>query len=297
MAKWLPHIGLRTIKTAIAVALALLIADLRGSPAAIFAAIGAIVAMNRTLGDAVQSCLTQFFGILLGAGFGSIMVLVFNNFRYPGIAIGIIGLILLCVKLKLQFAVPLACIVFVSICLSPAEEALFYGLNRLIDTSIGLGVALIINIILKPYKNHKKIRNLFLHYLQVLPGYINTRVIEGQYPDLTPLYQQISQISEELLVFEKQNLFRMEDHAEQAVFFRGCEQLAQSLLQELVALCGMGEEINLYEKNTKRFHIIGLAEVQGIKKESQKEEDIVSNYHLSNFLDAYTFLSDFILME
>lgn len=294
MANWLPHIGLRTVKTAIAVALALFIADFRGSPASIFAAIGAIVAMNRTLGDAVQSCLTQFFGILLGAGFGSVLVFVFQDFRYIGIGIGIVGLILLCTKLKLHYAVPLACIVFVSICLSPADEAIFYGLNRLFDTTIGLGVALIINIIVKPYNNHKKIRNLFLHFLQMLPHYVEERVVGGKYPDLSSVEEQIVQIKEELDVFEKQNFFRQKNHAEQAVYFRGCEQLAQSLLQELRALCEMNEKINLYTENAKRFHIIGLHDVQGTEGKSQQKEDIVSNYHLANFLDAYYYLCDFI---
>ena len=77
MGHLLPHIGLRTVKTGLAVALALFFADLRSSPAAIFAAIGAIVAMNRTVGDAFQSCRTQFFGILLGAGFGAVFVNLF----------------------------------------------------------------------------------------------------------------------------------------------------------------------------------------------------------------------------
>ena len=66
MARHLPHLGLRTVKTGLAVALALFFADLRGSPLPIFAAIGAIVAMSRTVGDAFETCRTQFFGILLG---------------------------------------------------------------------------------------------------------------------------------------------------------------------------------------------------------------------------------------
>ena len=67
MARFVPHIGLRTVKTGLAVALALFFADLRSSPLPIFAAIGAIVAMSRTVGDAFETCRTQFFGILFGA--------------------------------------------------------------------------------------------------------------------------------------------------------------------------------------------------------------------------------------
>ena len=42
------HIGLRTIKTGLAVVLALLLDSLRPNPLPIFAAIGAIVVMSRT---------------------------------------------------------------------------------------------------------------------------------------------------------------------------------------------------------------------------------------------------------
>ena len=107
--RFLPHIGLRTVKTGLAVALALFFADLRGSPALIFAGIGAIVAMSRTVGDAFETCRTQFFGILLGAGFGAVFVNLFEGFRYVGTGLGLIALILLCVQLKLQFACPSAC--------------------------------------------------------------------------------------------------------------------------------------------------------------------------------------------
>ena len=91
--KHLPHIGLRTVKTGLAVALALFFADLRSSPLPIFAAIGAIVAMNRTVGDAFETCRTQFFGILLGAGFGAVFVNLLVGFRYIGIGIGLILLL------------------------------------------------------------------------------------------------------------------------------------------------------------------------------------------------------------
>lgn len=297
MAKVLPHIGLRTVKTAVAVALALLIADLRGSPAPIFAAIGAIVAMNRTLGDAVQSCLTQFAGILLGAGFGAVFVNLFEGARYFGVALGIVGLILLCVELKLQFAVPLACIVFVSICLSPADGAFLYGLNRLLDTSIGLGVALVVNIVLKPYNNRARIAALLTHFLQSVPAPLAERAVHGRYPDLSALETQLGRIGTELDIFEKQNFPRTRDHAAQAAYLRGCEQLASAIVQELRALCAMDERGRLSPENAKRLASMGLAVPEQLPAAPCRAADIVGNYHLGNLLDAYGYLSDFNLME
>lgn len=297
LGRYLPHVGLRTVKTGAAVALALLFATLRGSPAPIFAAIGAIVAMNRTLGDAFQSCVTQFFGIIAGAGFGLLFVTLFGNFRYIGIGLGIIGLILVCIQFRLHFAVPLACIVFVSICLSPPDEAFIYSVNRLLDTSIGLVTALAINVAIKPYNNRAQISKLLTHLLQTIPHYIGERVLHGHYPDLSPLHAQLDRISEELEIFEKQNWPRHSDHDQQTVYLRGCEQLAQTMVHELGALCAMDERGRLSRANAERLGVLGLRVPETMPGDAHTEADVVGNYHLSNLLDAYLYLSDFNLMK
>lgn len=297
MIRLLPHVGLRTFKTGLAVALALLFADLRGSPSLIFAAIGAISAMSRTVDDAFATCRTQFFGITLGAGVGCVFVSLLHNFRYFAIGLGLIGLILLCVRLKLQFAVPLAGIVFVSICLAPAEQAVVYSLNRLADTAIGLATALVINIAIKPYNNRAAITRLFTHFLQQVPACLEARVLHGRYPDLAPLSAQMQRISDEITVFEKQNVFRTPDHDSTAVYLRGCEQLASSIVQELSALCAMDERGRLSPENAAGLNHLGLTVPSDLPAPSTREADVVGNYHLRNLLDAYRYLEEFICME
>lgn len=293
MERHLPHIGLRTVKTGLAVALALFFADLRSSPLPIFAAIGAIVAMSRTVGDAFETCRTQFFGILLGAGFGAVFVHLFAGFRWIGVGLGMIVLILLCNQLRLQFAVPLACIVFVSICLSPAEEAFGYGANRLLDTTIGLATALAVNIIVKPYNNRARIDSLFRQFLRSVPAYVDERVLQGHYPDLSPLRVQLDRIAAELAIFGKQGLLRRRSDGDEAVFLQGCEQLAQSVWQELSALCAMDERGRLSPENAEKLSALGLAAPAGLAAPPQTEADVVGNYHLDNLLRAYGFLAAF----
>lgn len=293
VARHFPHIGLRTVKTGLAVALALLFASLRGSPLPIFAAIGAIVAMSRTVGDAFETCRTQFFGILLGAGFGTVFVHVFEGLRWFGTGVGIILLILLCIRLRLQFAVPLACIVFVSVCLSPASEAIGYGANRLLDTTIGLATALAVNVVVKPYNNRARIESLLRHFRESVPAYVDERVLHSRYPDLMPLRAQLDRIHAELTTFEKQKLFRRDGHAEQAAYLRGCEQLAQSVLQELTALCTMDELGRLTPENAAQLSVLGLEAPDGMAAPPRTDADIVAGYHLGNLLTAYAYLADF----
>lgn len=287
------HVGPRTVKTGLAVSLALFLADLRGSPSPIFAAMGAIGAMNRTLGDAFETCLTQFCGILFGASFGTVFVNIFPEFRYVRVGLGLIVLILICVGLNLHFAVSLAGIVLISICLSPPEEAFFYGLNRLCDTSIGLVTALIINVCIKPYNNYGKVCQLLTDFLQSIPTYVQERVLDGRYPDLLPLRQKMVRLSNELAIFEKQRLFHAQERKDQAVMLRGCEQLAQSILNELSALCTMDEQSRLSTENAERLSVMGLSACAPISVSSQA--DIVGNYHLANLINAYEYLREFLL--
>lgn len=288
----MPHIGLRTVKTGLAVALALWLADLRGSPSPIFAAIGAIVAMHRTLGDAFQMCLTQLFGILLGAGFGTVFVSLIPAFRYLGIGLGLIGLILLCVQLKLQYAVSLACMVFVSICLSPPEEAFFYGSNRLLDTSIGLITALAINILLKPYNNAARITSQLEQFLAAVPPFVEQRELLGHYPQIEPLRAQLRRLNSELEIFEKQYAVHERTHRQDAIVLRGCEQLAQIIVQELSALCAMDERGHVSPENAERLAILHLTVPEDLPAPSRSREDIVCNYHLENLLRAYQYMQD-----
>lgn len=297
MARIVPHIGLRTVKTGLAVALAMFFASLRGSPALIFAAIGAISAMSRTVGDAFESCRTQLTGIILGAGVGVICVSLFARLHYLGVGCGLVVLILVCVRLKLQFAVPLSCIVFVAIWLAPAGSALEYGFNRLLDTAIGLATALVINVAIKPYNNRRRIVGMLLHFQQAVPAYVRERVVDGHYPDLSPLSAQLERIADELAIFEKQRVFRVRDHDGQAVFLRGCEGLARRIWQELNALCAMDEKGRLSPENAERLSLLGLSAPAGGCAPPETPADIVGNYHLDNLLRAWQFLGEFCLTE
>ncbi len=249
--------------------------------------------MSRTLGDAFKTCLTQFFGIILGAIFGTVFVNIFEDFRYIAIVLGLIALIPVCVYLKLQFAVSLACMVFTVICLSPPNEALAYSVNRLIDTTIGLFTALSVNVLIKPYNNRTRIDTLIRKFLSSVPGYVEELVVNGRYPDIEPLNRQLSRIDWEVGIFSTQHLLRQPDHEEQTAFLQGCSQLAHSVIQELTVLCTMDERGNLSEQNSKALGILGLTVPEEAVRKVKTQADAVSNYHLEKLIESYRFLKEF----
>ena len=188
------RIGQRAVKTALSVGIALAVAQILGSSLPIFAAIGAISVMSRTWSDSLQESLTQvagtFLGYLIACAF--VLWLPWRPQFFLWMAVGTLCVITLCIALRLNFAIPLASIVFADVCLYTGGDAVVYGFHRFTDTMVGLAVALVVNIVIRPYNNRQKILDM-MHELQkqFLP-LLEARVIAHRYPDLAPLRNKMN---------------------------------------------------------------------------------------------------------
>ena len=137
------RVGQRAIKTAVSVGLALALAMVLGSSLPIFAAIGAISVMSRTWVDSLKESLNQIAGTFLGYLIACVFVTVLPNPTFfVWMALGVLCVISLCIGLKLNFAIPLASIVFADVCLYTGGDSIVYGFHRFTDTLVGLVVAL-----------------------------------------------------------------------------------------------------------------------------------------------------------
>ena len=140
------HLGLRTMKTAVAAVIAMVLVGLYGANEAnvFFAIMGAMVAMEPTFKASLEACLTQIIGVLFGAAVGLIL---FALHIPPLIAMGI-GIVLVIVLyngLKIRFSPTLACFIVVTLCIDPGLHPVSYALERVWDTAIGLIVGMAIN--------------------------------------------------------------------------------------------------------------------------------------------------------
>ena len=117
-----------------------------GSSLPIFAAIGAISVMSRTWVDSLKESLNQIAGTFLGYLIACVFVTVLPNPTFfVWMALGVLCVISLCIGLKLNFAIPLASIVFADVCLYTGGDSIVYGFHRFTDTLVGLVVALLVS--------------------------------------------------------------------------------------------------------------------------------------------------------
>lgn len=143
-------IGMRNIKTAIAVTLCIVFFAVFGQNG-FYAGIAAVVCIQSTIQNSFKAGLMRFSGTVIGGfiGFITMEVLIFSPdfLDVLWIFLSISITIYLCVLLKKSEACQIACIVLLSLILNHTEpnKALFYAVERVVDTSIGIGIAVCAN--------------------------------------------------------------------------------------------------------------------------------------------------------
>ena len=269
------HIGLRMFKTALAVTIALAIARLFQSYSPIFAGLGAVVAMARTLRESLDAAKTQFVGVILG-GIVSMLLLVIDP--TPSVLLiggGVLVALALCGIFKLYYAVSLTAIIVLSVCVSTGGDPPLVALGfRLIDTSIGLSVALAVNMLIKPYNNRHRVTSLLHKLADAVPACLEQRFVYDLTPDLTPMVTDLRALDVELDIFRRQHFRRRE--------------------QELSALCTLDLPGIPDEDNCRRLEELGLTLPDFTGRKSTEEIDFVCNYHLKTALQAREYLLELL---
>lgn len=296
MLRW-KHIslGTRVVKTAIAVTLSVfLIRFFTTDDLSVFyAAFGALIAMDTTFSNSLRQGLTQLIGVLAGTVMGYLSVLLFPSMTPAWMAgLGVLLLIVLCNALKLSFSASLSCIIFLSACLTPTDDIVRDSLFRLRDSSLGIGIALAVNALIQPYNNKKRILALLGALRAQIPGEIEQIVVREQFPDLQESIALLRRLDRELSLYHSQHFFHRK-HDDEALL-RGCYQLAQRMLQEMEAICGMDCLGDLAMENAAVMQELGmeLPEAGLPERKCTRHDTIVMNYHLDKLLSSYQYLGE-----
>ena len=281
------HIGLRTIKTAAAAIIAMMIVDAYGATTSklIFAMLGAMAAVQPTFKESVASCLTQIVGVLFGAAAGLLLRLL------PGpdlvaVGIGMVLVITLYHSLRIPYSPSLPCFVVVMVCVTPDVHPIIYAAERIWETAIGLGVGMAINTLVFPYDNSRRIRATAEGLDKVLIAFLE-EVFDGDdiLPDAKAMRRTIDDLQRELELFSNQKLIlRLRRQQEELETFRLCENKARELVARMEVLSQMGRPGRLDGENRRRLLACGANIRDQRPLDSVLERDVVTNYHVRQIL-------------
>ena len=151
------HIGLRMIKTVIAVLICALLGWLRGQPA-FFAMIAAVACMQNTTGKTVEIAFNQVLGTVTGALFGLAAIYIeyligLQNIMpvyYLLVSLMLIPVIVITLLIKKPSISSFSCVVFLSVAVTQigAASPWLYALERTLDIFLGVVVAFLVNLAL-----------------------------------------------------------------------------------------------------------------------------------------------------
>lgn len=162
----MPKIGMRMIKTAIAVFLCFLVGTVRTDGTVFYSAIAAVLCMQSEIEDSKEKAKSRIIATIIG-GIAGLIFLNIEKYlipmpieivRYFIISMVIIVLIYFTVVIKQPSASYLSCVVFMSVTVSHVNDinVSSFALNRVFDTLIGIIISLAVNQIHLPFLRRKK---------------------------------------------------------------------------------------------------------------------------------------------
>ena len=287
-------LGPRTVKTSLSVALSVLLVRLLSAEndAMFYAALGGLVAMDTTFRRSLQQGITQFFGVVLGTAVGYFTHTFLPTIPFWSVGLGVLLLILLCNKLKISYSITLSCIVFLSACSYGSDNLLHDAFVRIVYTALGLAVALLINICIRPYNNKNRIIRLLNDFRGKFPKLLESVVIHERFPDTQAMIDLLRQIDNEIALYQSQRFFHRKQDDE--ALLCGCRQLSERMLAELEVICGMDTLGDIASDNAEKLEALGLRTESLPPRKCTRRDTIVMNYHLEKLLLAYEYLESFL---
>ncbi|MDF1617142.1 FUSC family protein [Petrocella sp. FN5] len=142
--------GMRTFKTALSVFLCIIIWRIWNTELPFFACIAAVITTQNSIESTKRVGLNRFLGTLIGACVGALIVWFLPNNTLI-LTLGIIVVIHLTTLVKKGGSAAIACIVYLTIMINIGVESInTYILLRVVETTLGILVATIINTSIRP---------------------------------------------------------------------------------------------------------------------------------------------------
>lgn len=160
-------IGMRNIKTTLSVFICLLFFEAINRGNALIACMAAVICVQNTIVDSMKIGISRIIGTIIGGLSAALILFIVNTFFDDKILIfiiplGIMILIQICVTINMKQAVAICCVVYLIIMTSMNHDEgyMLYTINRVLDTSIGIFIALLVNKYMKiPEKLKSKFKD------------------------------------------------------------------------------------------------------------------------------------------
>lgn len=199
------HIGLgmRSIKTGIAVLACLSVYTYTPLNDPVLAVVVSVASIQNSIDDSVTFSKNRIIGTILGTVLGIAYKQVAQNNLFLT-SIGVILLIIILNTLKQSRSILIAMTVFVSIITGVATgNHVLYGLNKFINTLVGITIGFLINYLIKPPSQIENMKAHILEIVEEIEKMIQELIFSDDRIDLDKLRGQIQGMEHSLNIYNQ----------------------------------------------------------------------------------------------
>lgn len=202
--------GLRMVKTALAISITIAVAHAINLKMPIMAGLSAVVTMSNSVFDSfhksIYRMISTILGVIIAAGFRTL-----NFDGFIPMFIGVLLIINFCNYMKWKDATSLALMVFIVVMLQKPSYPNYltpiqYGINRIIDTSVGLVVGVLVNAFVFPPNQQVFILKSYEKSLADCEKAL-IKSLNGNSVDLRPIITDIHSLNGELEAIKNDSRF------------------------------------------------------------------------------------------
>lgn len=275
-------IGMRNIKTAISVSICVALAHVFNREYIFYAAIASVIAMQSSVTDSFKAGKNRILGTMVGAVIGFVCAFISpNNIILCGV--GIIILIFICNSLGWNKSITISCIVFLAIMLNLNGRSPFmYSINRIIDTFIGITVAVLVNYFILPPKHWDKLYDQYILAIDRVFIIIEEKLCNHKKVNLDKLENEILKLESNLNTYTSELRIRQQgnvyiDKIKKIINVCNEIYIHLKIIESIEKVCGLNE--SNYTKVADMFS------KEPIKEKEKNEISTVFNYHVENILN------------
>ena len=172
----LPKIGMRSIKTFIAVLLAIIISNILGFESPFYVTLTVFFCMQTSIIESSEVAVQRSLGTLIGGIVSLIYLLLVPGNMYM-IPFGVLGIIYLFNLIDKRDMIPIAGVVFLvlSFGVDPGKsfDIVAYVIDRVLATCVGIVIAIVVNYYIKPPNPFKKLNELNVEMIEFIQKNVN----------------------------------------------------------------------------------------------------------------------------
>lgn len=276
-------IGMRTIKTVIAVIITLGISEVFKLKSPILAGIAAIMTMEGSVSESLDTGKHRMYGTILGGAIALVIGFIApENFLFIGL--GLIIIINTCNVFKIEKSARMAMVVFLVIILNYKDgDGFSYAINRTLDTLVGVIIGTATNYLIRPPRVDKKIKKLLdTMYVEVKELIINL-IWKDSFGNLDNMKQEIIEIEENYELFREDTKLHI-GISENMVDYKNPFDSFEQIWNHLSVINSIKENPRIDEKNQSLLEEYFQKEIPEQEVGELDDLDLIYNFHLNKIL-------------